>query len=384
MYEENRALSIADVDDLICAVLRGESRSWPSAFGDESAEIFLRRAAYHGVFALLHERSALSAWPSGIRAPVHEHTIAQAFWELRHENILCEVLTTLCAKGVEPVLFKGTALAYDLYANPVWRARGDTDMIVAIGDSSRTVDALVSLGFRRGDSAGGELASYQECYIFTAQDGSIHTIDLHRRINNSQFLSHLFSYGELRDKAVALPRLWKGALAASTEHALLLACMHKATHRHAPYYVDGAAHYGGDRLIWLYDIYLLARSFTPENWEEVVRLASAKGLCATTLDGIERATARFGQCCPDEVRRQLARTGEPVALYLGAGRLRQSWIDFCAIEGGSNRLRYAREVVLPPSEYMRAKYGKTHPALLPLQYAHRALMGAMKLLRREG
>lgn len=299
-------------------------------------------------------------------------------------NILCEVLITLCSKGVEPVLFKGTALAYDLYANPVWRARGDTDMIVAIGDSSRTADALVSLGFRRGHRLGGELASYQDCYIFTTQDRSTHMIELHRRINNSQLLSHLFSYGELRAKAVALPRLCEGALAAGTEHALLLACMHKATHRHNPYYVDGAAHYGGDRLIWLYDIYLLARSFTAGNWEEVVRLASIKGLCATTLDGIERATARFGQCCPDEVRRQLARTGEPVALYLGAGRLRQSWIDFCTIEGGSNRLRFAREVILPPSEYMRAKYGKTHPALLPLRYAHRAVTGAKKLLRREG
>jgi hypothetical protein len=377
-------LSIADVDDLICAVLRGESRSCPSTRGHDFAETFLRRAAYHGVFALLHERSALSTWSSSIRAALHEHTIAQAFWELRHGSILCEVLATLCAKGVEPVLFKGTALAYYLYANPIWRARSDTDMIVAVSDNSPSVDALISLGFWRAGSAGGELTSYQDSYVFTTQDPSTHTIDLHRRINNSQLLSHLFSYGELRAGAVALPRLYKGALAAGTEHALLLACMHRATHRHNPYYVDGVAHYGGDRLIWLYDIYLLARSLTADNWEEVIRLASAKGLCATTLDGIERAAASFSQCCPDEVRRRLARTGEPVALYLGAGRLLQSWIDFCAIEGGSNRLRFLRELVLPPSEYMRAKYGKTHAALLPVRYTRRAVNGAMKRLRNDG
>jgi hypothetical protein len=160
--------------------------------------------------------------------------------------------------------------------------------------------------------------------------------------------------------------------------------MHKMTHRNNPYYVDGDAYYGGDRLIWLYDIYLLARSFTVGHWQEVVRLADTKGLCATTLDGLERAAARFGQCCPDEVRRQLARTGEPVALYLRAGRLRQSWIDFCAIDGRSSQLRFMRELVFPPSKYMHGKYGKTHPALLPLRYAHRAVLGVMKQLQRNG
>jgi hypothetical protein len=380
----NRAFSIADADDVICAILRGESPSCPSEFGHDFAKMFLRRAVYHGVFALLHERSALHAWPFSIRAPIRDHTIAQAFWELRHEKLLCEVLAALCAKGVEPVLFKGTALAYNLYANPVWRARGDTDMIVSIGDCSRTVDSLVSLGFRRGDSAGGELTSYQENYIFTLRDQTSHTIDLHRRINNSQLLSLLFTYSELRAGAVGLQRLCEGALAAGIEHALLLACMHRATHRHNPYFVDGTTHYGGDRLIWLYDIYLLARSFTVRNWREVVRLASSKGLCATTLDGLERAAARFGQCCPDDVRYQFARTGESAALYLGAGRLRQSWIDFCAIEGSKKRLRFLRELVFPPSSYMRAKYGTIHPALLPLRYGHRAVTGAMKRLQRDG
>jgi hypothetical protein len=63
-------LSIAAADDLICAVLRGESRSWPSAFGHDFAEIFLRRAAYHGVFALLHDAQICSGvYVAGARAP---------------------------------------------------------------------------------------------------------------------------------------------------------------------------------------------------------------------------------------------------------------------------------------------------------------------------
>ena len=131
-------------------------------------------------------------------------------------------------------MFKGTALAYGVYANPVWRDRGDTDMIVTHQDWGRASETLVALGFRRNTGVSSEFVSYQDNYTKETQGGGQHTIDLHRRINNSELLSRLFSYSELQAEAWPLPALCKGALAAGRVHALLLAGLHPATHRGLP------------------------------------------------------------------------------------------------------------------------------------------------------
>ena len=368
-----------ELDDLICAILRGENRAWPTKSSLDLEELFISRVLYHGVTALLNECApALVAWPASIRERIRRHSLAQAFWELRHQQVLGDVVAALSKKGIEPLLFKGTALAYGLYANPVWRARGDSDIIVPPGDARVTGELLQSLGFERDPSM-----SYQESYTLTTQDGGIHSIDLHRRINNSELLMRLFSYDELRAEAIPLPRLCGNALAVCPKHGLLLACLHRLLHVNIEYYVEGVTYYGGNRLIWLYDIHLLAQSFTPFQWHDFAGSATEKGLCATSLDGIDRAAEHFFTRCPDDVRHSLSKTGEPAAVYLDAGRLRQRWIDFLTINGTVERLRYARERVLPPAAYMRAKYARVSPGWLPWLYARRAAAGFIKRLSQD-
>lgn len=376
-------LNLAQLDDLTCAVLRGESPNWPSTCGDDLETIFIRRAQYQGVTALLHERlQRLSAWPYAVREAVRQHALARAVWELRHQQVLGDVLAALRTRDIEPVLFKGTALAYGLYANPVWRERSDTDMIVAEQDWGRASDTLISLRFQRNAGVSGEFVSYQDSYTKESEGGGRHTIDLHRRINNSELLSRLFSYAELRAEACQLPALCKGAWVAGPLHALLLACLHPATHEHNPYTVDHVPHYGGNRLIWHYDVHLLAQSFTSAQWQSFVDQAVTKGLCATSHEALQRAATRYETRFPDVVLRTLARTGEPAAVYLKAGRLRQSWIDFSSIPSAADRLRFARELVFPPPAYMRAKYAQSPNAWLLRLYVRRAAGGLIKRLKR--
>jgi hypothetical protein len=292
-------------------------------------------------------------------------------------------LAAFAAIDVQPVLFKGTALAYSLYANPVLRARGDTDLIVA-PESTANVDAILKeLGFVRNVGVSGEFVSYQASYAREEDGGETHTLDLHWRINNSEVLARLFAYDELRGPAQALPKLCPQALCASPVHALLLACMHRATHKQNPIYVDGVAHYGGDRLIWLYDIHLLAESFTTAQWEEFAQLAEEKGLRAVCLEGMVRARSCFHTEYPEAVMAALARAGsaEPAAIYLNGSRLRQQWMDFCAIPGVRNKLRFLRESVFPPEAYMRHKYPDARPGWLPWLYLRRAFGGVAKKLR---
>jgi hypothetical protein len=239
------------------------------------------------------------------------------------------------------------------------------------------------LGFELGTGVSGEFISYQASYTLAAVDTGTHSIDLHWRINNSELLSRLFSYDELLKHVIPLSKLCPDALGLSPVYALLLASMHRATHKQNPYYVDGVAYYSADRLIWLYDVHLLAESLSSAQWHDVVRLAREKGLCATCLDGIERARARFHTRCPDFVLAGLAGSGakERAATYLNASKLRQQWMDFRALDGFASQLRFLRELFFPPVAYMRTKYPQAQPGWLPVFYARRAFDGLLRRIK---
>ena len=150
------------IDELLCATLRGENPPWPEHGNDEFVDSFLERSAYHGVQALLYHFIADQAgvelgWPEVVLATCRQQATAQALWEMRHQYLLNQVLERLAAIGVHPILFKGTALAYDVYPAPFLRTRGDTDLLVPSDTRDRVAKALEALGFR-------ELGIRAECH----------------------------------------------------------------------------------------------------------------------------------------------------------------------------------------------------------------------------
>ncbi|MGI9403911.1 MAG: nucleotidyltransferase family protein [Hyphomicrobium sp.] len=368
---------------LICAVLRGESPLWPEDRSAGLVDRFLERSKYHGVQALLNERlNGARNGPPVILNALHRQAITRTVWELCHQQVLTQLLSVLAKISIRPVIFKGTALAYSLYTKPMSRERGDTDLIIQQQDHVRAHDALTSLGYNLIAGIRGEFISYQASYALKSPERGTHLVDLHWRINNSELLSRLFSYDELRCQAAPLTGLCADAIAAGPVHGLLLACMHRATHKQNPYYVDGSAYYGGDRLIWLCDIHLLASCFTARQWHDFVKEAKRKGLCAVCLEGIQHARARFHTRIPEFVVAALEEpvATEDVAIYLSASKLRQQWIDFSTIDGVSNQLHFLRELFFPPAVYMRSKYPEARPSWLPWLYVRRCVGGIIKRL----
>lgn len=372
-------LRVPTADDLICAVLRGDSPAWPWGEDAEAVARFLNRSDLHGTHALLHARLASSDWPPALLRELRTRAVGLAMWELRHQQVLAQTLVALAAEGVEPVLLKGTALAYSLYSNPALRTRGDTDLIIPIEAKDRVHALLVSLGYQRSLGVSGELVSYQASYTRHIDNGGSHTLDLHWKINNSELLSRLFTYEELYRDAMPLPGLSPHALGTSRVHALLLACMHRSTHKQNPYYVNGEPHHDADRLIWLYDVHLLAGQLNAQEWDELASSAAKKGLCAVCLEGMRHAQACFQAVYPESVLASLATPGaEPAARYLDGTKLRQQWMDFCALGSGSTRMRFARELFFPPPAFMRSRYADQPSAWLPWLYLRRAAGGVAK------
>jgi hypothetical protein len=286
------------------------------------------------------------------------------------------VLRALDAANVTALLVKGTPLAYSHYPAPSLRTRCDTDVLVRPADREAARQALESLGYRRANAVGGTLVSYEESHARRV-GGVDHVVDLHWQLNNAQVFAQALSHAEAHARSVPVPQLGASARALCAPHALLLACMHRAAHLG----VDGPA---GNRLIWLYDIHLLASAMTADEWDDFTRLCLARGMRAITQDAFRHTHDALATEFPAGVTEALAvpAAAELSATYLDSARGPLLMTDLRALGTWRERATLLRESVFPPADYVLAKYGSDSRWLLPWWYVRRAAAGVRKLSRR--
>ncbi len=375
-----------DIEGFLAAILRGEFPAWPS--GDERfAALFLKRAGYHGVLPLLHEilQGAPAPgpnWPQDVLETCHREAIAHTMWSLQHKHLLGQILEDLAMVGITPVLIKGSVLAYTVYANPATRTRADSDLLVAPRDRFRAAEILKARGFVAEQSVSAEFASYEASFTHN-ETGVPHTLDLHWRLHYSQLQSRLFGYEELLRRARPLPMLSRAALGVDPVFALMIACLHRANDLLMPQWIGQMASYGRERLIWLYDFHLLIQSLTPQQLSEFTELIAQRGLREICRTGIVEAHDRFNTPLPAPMATWLPGTGavEPIVRYQCSGMLRQRWMDWLALDGIRDRVDYLVEHVLPPADYMRARFPDVTADWLPLLYLRRLSEGMLRRLR---
>lgn len=348
----------AEIDSFLSAALRSQPAAWPSDWkNDLVLESAWARIAYHGVAGLL-SRSAdtLNRWPDSIRVKLREQSLARSMWELRHQVVLREILTSLSARGIASLLLKGSALAYDLYADPAVRERGDTDLLIEKGSRRATREFLASSGFiseAEGQNL-PEAVRSQEIWTFRSTDGTSHSIDLHWQPLNAPALDQLLNFGQMTARARPLQRLSETARAPSRPMMLLHACLHRGLHDCAPYFVGGETYFGGNRLIWLYDFVLLGRAMSHEDWNDFSEMAVNKRIADVCLDGLGAAESRLGSFCPAFVRDELSST--TTSTYFRSGQLGRAVRDMLAVPGWQRKWQYLRARSLPTPQFMRAKY----------------------------
>ncbi|MBY0227548.1 MAG: nucleotidyltransferase family protein [Hyphomicrobium sp.] len=337
---------------------------------------FFERACLHGVASLVYERvKATGEFTAPFATRFRQEAIARAMWELRHRTLLSHVMAALRDRGVLPVCFKGTALAYGLYQQPHHRSRGDTDLIVPLRALAATRSAFQSVGLHRQNSLPGDSVHAQEVWLWRGREGDVHAIDLHWRINNARALGDLFSYEELHATAHGLPLL--GNLAVTDNvNSLIIAAFHRAVHQFDRHTVSTGSVHSGERLCWLYDIHLLSQTLTREDWDRAFSLARSKGVEATLVQSLRLAHARFETPLPDQL------SGATVHWGLADRYLQKSPLqrEFAEVFGwGIGRAaRHLSDVILPPGDYMRSKYAAARCGWVPWLHVRRWAEGFLK------
>lgn len=362
------------VEDRLAALLSDELAPHDTR---ESATMPLVAAAEaHGVSALL--------WLCLSRGPGHR---AQAFVaataslvragatrDLLVQRELGRVLEALATEGVRALVVKGAALAYTVYAESWQRPRTDSDLLVAPADEQRAGAVLERCGYRRSDAvSSGAFVSHQTVFERT-EHGMHHVIDLHRKLVNPQVLADVLPFELLWSTARPAPALGRAARVPSLEASTILACVHRLAH-----------HQDQERLIWLYDLKLLANAMQPEEWDALTALACSRRVAGLCLDGLCQAARRVRAVVPPRVEAALAAAapGEPSARYLEQTVLRRHVLvdDLSMLPSWRARLRLIREHAFPPSAFVMARYEARHRLMLPALYAHRLVAGAWRWLR---
>lgn len=362
---------------LLATALRDGTAPWPPDVPLTFASDLLDAADDHGVMELLSMAPAVRNWPDNVESAVLQRRREAAAAEIIRQSELAEVLSALKASGLNVLLLKGSGIAYTHYPQPWLRPRLDTDLLVELGDRSRAVATLDSLGYQPANHFGGQLVTYQSQFRRADRHGFVHRLDLHWKASNPQVFADALPFRELDRDAVLIPQLGAGARTLSAAHALLLACIHRVAH-----------HANSDRLIWLYDIRLLVDGMSPDMLEHAALLAASKNLRSVCANGVGRSLELVGSGIPRPGIDRLLQPdgdGEATTEFLRKDRAKVDELlsDLHALQGWGPRLRLIREHLLPPAAYMRQAYGFSNPILLPFAYAFRAVTGAGKWFRPQ-
>ena len=365
-----------ELDSLLAAAIAGDALAARRVAAADPDAVCLR-GEYHGVLPLIADCLATVEDVSPeLRPRLRLHAARQAASDLMQETEIRSTLAALDRAGIEALLLKGAHLAYACYARPDLRPRLDTDILIPAAAKARVGEILREIGYEASASSGGELVTYQASFVKHRQGLRLHVVDVHWRIANPQVFAGVLSFEELNRDAVAVPLLGPHARGLAPPHALFLACVHRVAH-----------HFDSNRLIWLYDIHLLASALSATEWEHFLSLIEQRRVAAVCRRSLDRAAQCFQTTIPpaaaSDPRLRTPSRAEASAVYTRPRRVVHDIVsDLRALPSWRDRWRLVREHLFPPRQYMREVYSMSKRTPLPWLYASRAVRGAWRRLDR--
>lgn len=330
---------------------------------------FWAEARAHGVLPLAAAALERAGWPEvepALRRRVQRDVADEAARAELAAVDLRRVLAALHEDAVRPIVIKGAALAHTHYPRPGLRPRLDSDLLIRPADVAAAHRTFHRLGARYVPHVTGTYVMSQFHYETTDGVGCTHPYDVHWRIVVPLAFARTLEFEEIDAESLPIPDLGEFARAPSPVHALLLACVHRAAH-----------HTGSDRLIWLYDLHLIAERLTPSGREAFAELARVRAVASVAAHGLSEAYDRFAGPAAGALAARLSavpESAEPLAARYLRGRrtpVRDALADVRALSAWKERLRLARELAFPSREYMRHVYAAGSRAPLAVLYVRR-------------
>jgi hypothetical protein len=243
----------------------------------------------------------------------------------------------------------------------------DVDLLFASREAAMAAAALLaSDGYLRRQHF-GEAATREFLCLRHLPNGSRLEMDMHWDLTGEPLFRGRFGFDELQASSIPLPTLSPDARGLGPVHALLHACVHRASN---------LASGGGDNLKWLYDLHLVAGGLDEPGWDTLCALAADRGLAGVCVDGFSTTATLFATSLPETAMAALRSASAKEAL--DPARLRE-WTYFQrqnlrALPDWPSRARWLWQRLRPTAHY-REDVGVTWTGLVTdrLQRAWRQL-----------
>ena len=329
----------------LARVLSKGAERWPAAPAC-SAEEWLDCAGREDVVAIVEKRlrEGLAGVPEAVRAAFSAAVRDEVARLMVRQSEGRRVLARLKAAGLPLLLLKGSALAYWAYPEPHLRHCQDVDLLFATrADALAAAAVLAEDGYGVRQHFGGAASREFLCVREVAGAARVE-FDMHWALSSAPVFADRFAFVELMAASIALPALAPGARGLCAVHALLHACLHRASDLSSG---------GGEKLKWLYDLHLLAGALDAADWEQLRALAAERGLAGVCAEGLSEAERLLGTALPEASMAALRRAAADETI--DAGRLR-GWLYFQrqnlrALPGWRSRARWVWQRLHPTAHY---------------------------------
>jgi hypothetical protein len=277
------------------------------------------------------------------------------------------LVARLADRGMAPLVVKGAHLAHTVYSAPALRPRADTDLLIDPADHAGTVDALIACGYVGSARTNGAVILGQFGFERRLPVNVTHYVDVHWRPAAPLLFDRAVEVRAIAADACPIPALGSHARGPSPPDALALACIHLVAH-----------HWDQILLIWLEDIRLLADALDDEERQQLVDRAAAGSYTVVLNAALRTARLYFESAGLDRTIGAVAphvNDSESASALIRDGRRKidDLWLDLRHARW-RQRARLLREHVLPPADYMRARFGTP----MPVAYTKRILLGVRK------
>lgn len=366
------------IDGFIYSILNGNAPSWPDTAIDTFADELEQALHLHGLYPLIYhlykDVPAWTTWPGEIRARLKRTSLHHAAHDLAAESKTRDLLTKLQASGIRPIVLKGTAIAYTHYSEKSTRTRGDIDLLFQRSELSRAFRIMEAQGYEyvyRQGFLGQELG-----YVDVSAGPTNLPLDIHWRSSSYVLMAHILNTEEIIRSAVTIPDLAPLPCAMNPVHALMHACMHWVKHLAS-----------GDsiRILWVYDIYLLAKQLSATEIRQFISGVTEKRISRICLAALSYVEQKLH--CRNLVKliRNLETIKQKEATARMLGPNARSFVagDVFSSADISFLPRVLEDILFPPGAYLLRLYGKQQPMWLPLLYTHRLSAGLLEYVRRR-
>jgi hypothetical protein len=377
---------MATVGATICALLRGDAapalwREWPAQRWDQ----LVNAAASHGVAGLVQRALAAGGWqhavPPAAREALRQQVYAAAGHNVRAYQVLAEVLA-LASPNTPLVVLKGAALGPSLYPTPALRPLTDVDLLAPPEAVAPLGAALERCGFRPKPAIAPELARAVEPHLalLGGPAGAV-PVELHWGLlgGHADWRAAPLAWFWEQTEPWLPPATLATQLGVARQLTPTAALLYQAAHLVLQHGQETA------RLIWLYDLHLLARH--PRlDWPVLCAQANVLGWGAVLRTALEQVARCFGLAAPRAALAELRSGFDRRVRFTGPDQAPEapytSWSVLGQL-GGVTRLRLLLRLAVPNPAYLRAQYAPRWGRWWPLAYPYRWLLPLRRLIHRR-